>query len=173
MPKHTPAHAAAPKPPLHLYLSPGTDADVADRYAGLPAAAAQALGLEDASEELAFLDVETTGFDPVRDAVIEIAVLIARGPEVVARFSTLVDPGSPVPREATQLTGIDDAAVAGAPRIESAVAEALDLVGGRDIVAHSASFDEAFITGAAGRIGRLVPAGGSIRSRWRGSVCRA
>jgi ATP-dependent DNA helicase DinG len=156
MPPHPPARAATPTSPLHRFLAPGTDADVADRYAALPEAAGAPLGLEDASTELAFLDVETTGFDPTRDAVIEIAVLVARGPEVVARYSKLVDPGRPIPREATQLTGIDDAAVAGAPRIETAVAEVLDLVGDRDIVAHNSSFDAAFVTEAAGRIGRRV-----------------
>jgi len=153
------------KPPaLHRFLSPGTDAGVAERYAGLPAVAEHALGLEDASSELAFLDVETTGFDPARDRVIEIAVLIARGPEVVARYSTLVDPGRPIPREATQLTGIDDEAVAGAPRIATAIAEVLDLVGDRDIVAHNCRFDEAFVLEAAGAIGRRVP------GRWLDSL---
>jgi ATP-dependent DNA helicase DinG len=162
MPKHPPARLAPPS--LHRFLAPGTDADVADRYAGLPGLAAHPLGLEDAEGELAFLDVETTGFDPARDAVIEIAVLVARGPEVVARFSTLVDPERPVPREATQLTGIDDAAVAGAPRLGSAIAEVLDLIGDRDVVAHNSTFDEAFVAEAARRIGRHAP------DRWLDSL---
>jgi ATP-dependent DNA helicase DinG len=144
-------------PALHRFLSPGTDAEVAERYALLRESAAAALGLDDAETETAFLDVETTGFDPAHDDVIEIAVLVARGPEVLARFSTLVDPGRAIPREAIQLTGIDDDAVAGAPRISAAIAEVLDIVGERDIVAHNASFDRAFVLEAAGRIGRRVP----------------
>lgn len=147
-----PPHAAA----LHRHLAPGTDAAVAAAYARLAEAASLPLGLDDAERELAFLDLETTGFDPERDDVIEIAVLVARGPEVRARMSTLVDPCRPIPRDATQLTGIDDAAVAGAPRIAAAIAEALDMIGDRDIVAHNASFDRAFVARAAGRIGRRV-----------------
>jgi ATP-dependent DNA helicase DinG len=149
MPSHPPA--------LHRFLSPGTDAEVAERYALLREASAAVLGLDDATAETAFLDVETTGFDPVRDDVIEIAVLVARGPEILVRHSTLVDPGRPIPREATQLTGIDAAAVAGAPCIATAIAEVLGVVGDRDIVAHNASFDRAFVLEAAGRIGRRVP----------------
>lgn len=151
MPTKPPAHHA-----LHRFLSPGTDADVAERYERLPETAGAALGFEDATTELAFLDVETTGFDPVRDRVIEIAVLVARGPEVLARYSTLVDPGIAIPREATQLTGIDDAVVAGAPRMATAIAEVLDLIGTRDVVAHNARFDAAFVAEAAGAIGRRV-----------------
>jgi ATP-dependent DNA helicase DinG len=171
----TPSRSRVPAPEgqvpvpdrLTRFLAPGTDAEIADRYAALPAAAADALDLDDATRELAFVDVETTGFDPASDRVIEIAVLVARGPEVLGRYASLVDPGVPIPREATQLTGIDDALVAGAPRIQTAVAEALDLIGERDIVAHNASFDEAFVLEAAGRIGRRVP------GRWLDSLSLA
>ena len=130
---------------------------MAERYGALPAAAAEMLDIEDASREAAFLDVETTGFDPVHDRVIEIALLIARGPEVVERYSTLVAPGIPVPHEATQLTGIDDAMVEGAPQIEAAIAEVLGLIGDRDVVAHNAGFDRAFVEEAARRVGRRAP----------------
>ena len=100
---------------LTEFLAPGTDAEVASRYAQLPATAAEASwGIE---EEIAFLDVETTGIDPHRDRIIEIAVMIARGPEVIERYSSLVDPGRPVPRDTTLLTGIDDEMLAGAPTI--------------------------------------------------------
>ncbi len=146
---------------LRRFLTPGTDTEVAERYARLPAAASEHLGLED---ELAYLDIETTGFDPSRDRVLEIAVLVARGPDVVARYSTLVDPGVPVPREITQLTGIEGSALVGAPRVEVAVAEALDLIGDRDIVAHNSDFDRVFVEEAARRLGR------TIAGRWLDSL---
>lgn len=137
------------------FLAPGTDAEVAARYAALPADAAQvAWGLE---EEIAFLDVETTGVDMARDRVIEVAVLIARGPEVVARYSSLVDPGRSVPRDTTLLTGIDDELLAGAPQIATVIGEVAAFVGARDIVAHHASFDQTFITDAAARAGVPFP----------------
>ncbi|HEY3317723.1 MAG TPA: helicase C-terminal domain-containing protein [Coriobacteriia bacterium] len=130
-------------PPLDRFLVPGTDAPVARAYASLSERAADAVfGFED---EIAVLDVETTGFDPGRDAVIEIAVLVARGPEVIERYSTLVDPGRAIAPETTQLTGIDDAMVAGMPTPVEALERAAEVVGSRDVVAHNADFDRSFL----------------------------
>jgi len=149
-----PTHCALPDA-LAEYLAPGTDAEVAERYAALPLVAADATwGLED---EVAYLDVETTGIDPHRDRIIEIAVLVARGPEVIERYSSLVDPGRPVPRDTTLLTGIDDAMLAGAPSIDVVVREVAALLGSRDVVAHNAAFDRAFVADAAARSGVPLP----------------
>src|SRR5450756_1692413 len=74
-----------------------------------------------------------------------LARYLARGPEVLARYSSLVDPGRPIPRETTQLTGIDDAMIAGAPPIERVVREAAEVIGARDLVAHHASFDRCLL----------------------------
>lgn len=142
-------------PALSRFLVPGTDPDTAALYAALAERASDAVwGFED---ELAYLDVETTGFDPGRDRVIEVAVIVAKGPEVLDRFTSLVDPGRPVPRDTTLLTGIDDAAVAGAPPMDVVVAHVADVIGQRDVVAHNASFDREFIAAAAGRAGRRIP----------------
>ena len=43
------------------------------------------------------LDLETTGLDPTQDAVIEIGAVRFRGPRVEAEWSTLVNPGRPLP----------------------------------------------------------------------------
>jgi ATP-dependent DNA helicase DinG len=141
--------------PLSRFLVPGTDADVARAYASLSERARDAaFGFED---EVAFLDVETTGFDPSRDAVIEIAVLVARGPEVLERYATLIDPKRPIRAETTQLTGIDDAMVAGAPTVVEALERAAAVVGDRDIVAHNCSFDRAFLMQSASPHARALP----------------
>jgi ATP-dependent DNA helicase DinG len=142
-------------------LAPGTDAEVAGRYARLPAIAAETAGLDD---EIAFLDLETTGVDAGHDRIIEVALLIARGSEVVERYSSLVDPARPVPHDITLLTGIDDDLLAGAPSIETVVREVLQVVGRRDIVAHHADFDRAFLAQAAGRAGLPLP------NRWLDSL---
>lgn len=147
---------------LMKHLAPGTDADVASRYAALAGLAEDAVwGME---EEIAFLDVETTGVDCQRDRIIEVAVLVARGPVVLERYSSLVDPGFPIPADTTLLTGIDDALVEGAPTIATVVAQVAALVGDRDIVAHNAAFDEAFIRTAATR------AGITVSGRWLDSL---
>jgi ATP-dependent DNA helicase DinG len=140
---------------LARFLASGTDPAVAAAYAALPDRAREAMwGFED---EVAFLDVETTGFDPRRDAIIEVAVLVARGPEVLERFSTLVDPHRPIPPETTQLTGIDDEMVRGAPDVFTALETVAGLVGDRDIVAHNAEFDRAFLAESASPHARALP----------------
>ena len=65
------------------------------------------------------LDVETTGLDPTRDEIIELAMLkFEYGPEgtifrVLDQFSRLRDPTIPIPIEITKLTGITPEMVAG------------------------------------------------------------
>lgn len=133
---------------LAAFLQPGTDPDIAEAYATLASRARDTVfGFE---EETAFLDLETTGFDPVRDEIIEVAILIARGPEVIGRWSTLVRPPRPIPHDTTQLTGIDDALVKDAPPIERVAADIVAFIGVRPVVAHNAAFDRAFLEHALG-----------------------
>ena len=62
------------------------------------------------------VDTETTGLDPLTDHIIDVgAVRLDEGLAVVDRFTTLVDPGVPVPLFVSRLTGITDADLAGAP----------------------------------------------------------
>ena len=135
--------------PLHRYLVPGTDPDIVASYETLAERAKTAVfGFE---EEVAVVDLETTGYDAERDRTIEIAAAIMRGPEVVDTFSALVDPLMPVPTEITKLTGITDDMLVGQPAAESAVRRLVEFVGARDIVAHNAAFDRAFVERVAGR----------------------
>lgn len=129
--------------PITQFLQPGTDADVASAYATLAGRAGSTVyGFED---EVVILDLETTGFDPGSDEIVEVAALLARGPEVLGRWATLVRPTRPIPHETTQLTGIDDALVNGAPPLESALSQLASFVGRRPIIAHNAAFDRTFL----------------------------
>ncbi|MDO9557682.1 MAG: helicase C-terminal domain-containing protein [Coriobacteriia bacterium] len=128
---------------LSRFLVPGTDPDISAAYATFAEHARTAVfGFED---ELAFIDLETTGFDRFRDEIIEVAVVVMRGIEEVERYTTLVKPKRAIPKETTQLTGIDDAMVVEAPPIESVVTQLVKVVGKRDMVAHNASFDREFL----------------------------
>ncbi|MEM7488392.1 MAG: 3'-5' exonuclease [Pseudomonadota bacterium] len=96
-------------------------------------------------------DSETTGLDPERDDVVQIgAVRVVNGRRVPGEtFETLVDPGRSIPARSTEVHGIDDAMVAGAPRF-GAVCKAFHLFAeDAVIVAHNAPFDMAFLARAA------------------------
>lgn len=100
--------------------------------------------------DLIAVDLETTGFDPDRDRIVEIgAVRLRLGPDGMQtgeRFSTLVDPGRPVGAAITRLTGIRDADLAGAPQIDVAIAAFLRFAGPtRCFLGHNVGFDLSFL----------------------------
>ena len=68
------------------------------------------------------VDLETTGGSPGYSKVTEIGAVRVRGLRIEERFSTLVDPGRPIPAVVTDLTGIDDRMVAGSPEISVGLA---------------------------------------------------
>jgi ATP-dependent DNA helicase DinG len=94
---------------------------------------------------LVSLDLETTGTDPARDTIIEIGAVKFRGEEVLDEFSTLVNPGRPIPHEITVLTGIRNEDVADAPRLASVLPRLAAFVGDRTVVGHSVDFDLSFL----------------------------
>src|SRR4051812_47394235 len=57
---------------------------------------------------VALLDVETIGRDAFVDRVVEIGIAIGRGGEVIARHNWLVNPGVPIPAEASAVHKITD-----------------------------------------------------------------
>ena len=63
------------------------------------------------------LDLETTGLEPDRDAIIEVGAIKFKGERVEAEFSTLVNPGRKLTPFITRLTGITDAMLVNAPRL--------------------------------------------------------
>ncbi len=91
------------------------------------------------------LDLETTGLDPDRDAIIEIGAVQFRGPEELGHFSTLVNPGRPVPAEISALTGIRDEDLTDAPSIHEVLSSLRRFVGDRLVIGHSVGFDLGFL----------------------------
>lgn len=110
-------------------------------FAGLEREFQQSL---EGEAEYCVVDLETTGFSPGRDSIIEVAALKARGDEVTGRFSSLVDPGVPIPASITALTGIDDEMVAGSPSIEQLFDELSAFIGDSTLVAYS-RLEEGFL----------------------------
>ena len=104
--------------------------------------------------EYVVFDIETTGFDPRREAIIEIgAVLIKDGMIQPQHFNTFADPQRPLSPKIISLTGITDEMLLGAPSQAQAVQAFLDYAAGRPLVAHNADFDISFIRQAAANMG--------------------
>lgn len=91
------------------------------------------------------VDVETTGLDPQRDDIIEIAVVRFDEQAILEKWSSLVDPGREIPPFITQLTGISQETVAGAPGIFSLRGQLRKLIGDDVIVGHNVAFDMGFL----------------------------
>jgi len=101
----------------------------------------------------AVLDVETTGGSPADDALTEVGAACWRGGELLGTFSTLVDPGGPIPEPVSALTGITDAMVTGAPTAAVVLADLTGFVGEAVVVGHNLRFDLAFLGAVAARSG--------------------
>ncbi len=100
------------------------------------------------------LDLETTGGHRADDMITEIGVVKVRGGECVGTFHTLVNPGRAIPPQITVLTGLTDAIVRTAPRIETVLGSLVDFLGDAVFVAHNAAFDLGFVRAALERDGR-------------------
>lgn len=106
---------------------------------------------------LAVLDVETTGFDPEVERVIEVAIIRFERGEVTDRYNRLVNPGKPIPAEVVKLTGIEDAHVADAPEFDALAAEVHARLQGVGIVAYNLAFDRSFLRAELQRCGLSWP----------------
>ena len=104
-------------------------------------------------------DLETTGIQPKTDAVIEIGAVRFHGNKTVGTFCTLINPGRPIPPEASAVNGITDDMVAGSPGIETVLAELADFCGDLPLVAHNAPFDFKFLLAAVEKHRARAPKG--------------
>ena len=97
------------------------------------------------------IDIETTGLDFQRDAILEIAMVRLNADGSEDRISSLFDPQQPIPRAITLLTGIKPEDCDGQPLIQERIAEFFDFVGDGWVVGHNVEFDLNFMESAGGR----------------------
>ncbi|MCX8520048.1 MAG: exonuclease domain-containing protein [Rhodoferax sp.] len=102
------------------------------------------------------LDLETTGGNAQRDRITEIAAVRIENGVETARWSTLVNPGVPIPGFIQMLTGITHAMVAHAPRFAEVAIPLLELLDGAVFVAHNVRFDHAFVVNELARMERVL-----------------
>ena len=98
-------------------------------------------------------DLETTGFSPNVNKIIEIGAVKVVNGSVTEKFSTFVNPDVPIPFRIEELTGINDDIVMEAPMIEEILPEFLKFCDGAVMVAHNAAFDMSFIEENCRRLG--------------------
>jgi DNA polymerase III epsilon subunit family exonuclease len=110
--------------------------------------------------DLVVVDVETTGWLDDQASITEIGAVRLSAGRPAAEFSTLVNPGVPIPAHITALTGITDAMVHDAPVISEALPRFLEFADGSVIAAHNAPFDIGFLAAACHACGM----------RWRPAV---
>lgn len=102
-----------------------------------------------------FVDIETNGGSGERGRITEIAVLRVENGEVTDEYTSLVNPGSPIPHWITRLTGITNADLVDAPYFDDIANDLYRIMNGAIFVAHNVRFDYSFIK-------RQLEAGGYI-----------
>jgi len=91
------------------------------------------------------LDIETTGLDNVRDAMIEIGAVRFNERRVEGEFHTLLNPRRAIPTEITRLTGITNEMVRRAPMLQEVRDDLEAFVGDAPVLGHNVSFDMGFL----------------------------
>lgn len=107
---------------------------------------------------LVFFDLETTGTDIAKDRIVQISVLKLHpdGSEVVK--TRLLNPGVPIPHEATLVHRITDADVAGQPRFADVAKSVLEFFAGSDIAGFNSNrYDLPLLVEEFGRCGIAFP----------------
>ncbi len=104
-------------------------------------------------DNLAILDVETTGASAPYDRIIEIGVIRIEKNKIVRKFETLINPEVTISPFIENLTGIVGRQLESAPLFSEIKSDLAELLDGCTLVAHNARFDYSFIKNEYKRIG--------------------
>jgi len=96
-------------------------------------------------DEFISFDLETTGLNPDKDKITEIAACRFINGEFTEEFTTLINPGILIPKNITALTGITNKMVEDAPSINDALPDFMKFIGSTPLVAQNINFDYNFI----------------------------
>lgn len=95
--------------------------------------------------EIVALDLETTGLNPNRDAIIEIGAVKFADGKITDRFKSFVNPHRAIPPNIVTLTGIQQSDVEDAPELRNVLSQLTRWVADRPILGHNVAFDLAFL----------------------------
>ncbi len=118
----------------------------------MPSIRPDLLALEIPDAEYVVCDVETTGLNPERNRLTEIAMIKIADGEIVDRYQTLINPRQFIPAEITAFTGITNEMVYGAPGAEEVMPQARRFLGSAIFVGHNVKFDRGFVDATLRRI---------------------
>lgn len=90
-------------------------------------------------------DLETTGTKPSEDMIVEVGAVLFDGAQAIKGYGKLIDPGCPIPPDASAVNGITDDMVIGKPKIAEVLSEFAEFCGDLPLVAHNAPFDYKFL----------------------------
>ncbi len=91
------------------------------------------------------LDLETTGFDPAKDKIIEFGAVKFNYDGQISTYKTLINPGIRLPEIITHITGITDSDLKNAPKFKDQLEEIKAFIGTDPIIGHNISFDTTFL----------------------------
>ena len=95
--------------------------------------------------EFVSFDLETTGLNNKSDYIIEFGAVKVKDGVIVDTMHHLVKPPIPIPEFIIKLTGIDDAMVKNASKIDDLIDEWWDFFGDLPLIAHNIAFDVGFL----------------------------
>jgi len=103
--------------------------------------------------EFAILDIETSGGKPKDSRIIEIAIIIHDGKNVIDTYETLINPEKKIDWFVQKLTGIKDKDVVNSPVFSDVADKILSILKDRIFVAHNISFDYPIVSNEFTRLG--------------------
>lgn len=97
--------------------------------------------------EFVVFDVETSGLNPTKDDVLEIAAIKLKGQEIIDRLELLAQPTKPIPLEAERIHGLNEIyLLVNGQSIELVIKKFLEFLGDSIVVGHNIrEFDWLFI----------------------------
>ena len=93
----------------------------------------------------AIVDIETTGSYAAANGITEIAIYISDGESIIDSYTTLINPGMPIPYFIQSMTGINDQMVSKAPSFEKVADKIFKLLQNKIFIAHNVNFDYSFV----------------------------
>jgi DNA polymerase III epsilon subunit family exonuclease len=101
-------------------------------------------------------DLETTGLSAVKNRIVEIGA-VKETPAGTQVFSRLINPGCPMPKDASDVNGITTEMLKDAPFIKDVLPEFLEFIGTNAMIAHNAPFDVGFLSAELQRARLALP----------------